>query len=500
MIPRRRWRTGSVRKNKATGLWQFRLPLGGGRRQESKYEFATDAAAVTAMDALRDELRRRRPVDALTLGEFMQADFLPAARRRWRGLATERAFLGKWKHVQKSGLDTKPLRSVTRADVRRMYRGIDGIRVDLIHQALHAVLQQAVDDELLDANPAARMKLDMKPRDPDARRADPEDLAKLITCPAVWLPDRLLMRFACATGLRPGEWRNLELADLHMDSEPPYALVRYGGDGHAPTKSGKDRKVLLLGDALAALLEWLPQLTTWHKVNPFGLVFPNRRNGRRIREWPFGWSRKEKCDRLTAYCRAAGTVKRIIPHMFRHAFATGALTGKVSAELDAAWKVQVMLGHAKLATTQRYLHHGESELFDAVRERGRNRVQEQKNAMGPSGIARSTVCPLPSFSAPEGAAGGPHAGSGSAAPDSTLFAELRELTLAIADGSAPAPVQLCALAQRVEALRLAQLGNGDPVLSAVRRVLAADAQQIAAMLELVRLVVPAVPQSKEEAS
>jgi len=132
-----------------------------------------------------------------------------------------------------------------------------------------------------------------------------------------------------ATGLRCNELRNLKISDI--DSQRMVIHVREG-------KGGIPRDIGLS----PALLERLRVYWRWGK--PKDWLFPSKMRPQQMME--------RKTIRLACNTagRRAGINKPVTPHVFRHSFATHML--EAGADLRT---IQVLLGHADIQTTARYL-------------------------------------------------------------------------------------------------------------------------------------------------
>ena len=159
------------------------------------------------------------------------------------------------------------------------------------------------------------------------------------------LRDSALLEVLYATGLRVSELVGLTLKQVDLRR----GVVRPRGKG------SKERVVPMVPQAVAKLQAYLaqgrPRLLRG-KESPF--IFINRLGGRLSRQgfWKI----------LKQYARQAG-VRDLSPHTLRHSFATHLLSR--GANLRA---LQMLLGHADLATTQIYTHLDTARLREAHRK------------------------------------------------------------------------------------------------------------------------------------
>ncbi len=149
-----------------------------------------------------------------------------------------------------------------------------------------------------------------------------------------------LMELLYGSGLRATELVSLDIRAFAADR--PWLILK--------GKGGKERLVPLSDAARVAVSAWL-------KLRPHGTwwLFP---------------SRKTHLSRIRLYqivrdlaVRAGIPPERVSPHVLRHAFASHLLEG--GADLRA---LQMMLGHADIATTEIYTHVSTKRLVDLVNQ------------------------------------------------------------------------------------------------------------------------------------
>jgi integrase/recombinase XerC len=183
----------------------------------------------------------------------------------------------------------------------------------------------------------------------------PREAAELVESPgspvgasplvrAVALRDRAVLELMYGSGLRVGEVAGLTLERLDLDRG---RVIVMG-------KGSKEREVPLSDPSSLALEEYLREGRPRMGAAGSPAAFFNRR-GR-----PLG---TRDIRRLVGRYARMLSGRRVTPHTLRHSFATHLLEG--GADIRA---VQELLGHASVATTQRYTHVSRARLFDAYRQ------------------------------------------------------------------------------------------------------------------------------------
>lgn len=296
---------------------------------------ATEAAGAYAH--LRDAEVLR---EGLTLTQF-GSGFLD--RRERKGLEAIESDRDRWSlYVDRDPIGALPVATLRRRDI------LDWLdrRSKLGHQTqknalnlLRVALQEAVDRELLESNPAR----DVKVHKASARtEADPlegilwpeEQTALLTVVPEL---ERPAVAFALFSGLRQGSQWWLKAADCHGDN----VFVR-------KHKNGRPRTLHLLEPAQEALAASLvgKRAKLW--------AFPAPRGGRRAKgKLPGKPPTKTEPGDWQRWLKAAGIDRHVRWHDLRHTCATSLLAGWWGRKwtLDEVCK---LLGHSSITVTERY--------------------------------------------------------------------------------------------------------------------------------------------------
>jgi len=157
--------------------------------------------------------------------------------------------------------------------------------------------------------------------------------------------DRAMLELMYATGLRVTELVSLDVQDVQLEGEKPH--VRLIGKGN------RERQIPLLDQPVQEVREFI-QLARPRLVGERAetALFVNRRGERLTRQgfWLI----------LKGYAAEAGIHGRVTPHTLRHSFATHMLRGGMDIH-----KVQELLGHANISTTQVYTQVSREHIREA---------------------------------------------------------------------------------------------------------------------------------------
>ena len=141
------------------------------------------------------------------------------------------------------------------------------------------------------------------------------------------LRDRVALTTAYAAGLRVGEVSRLQITSI--DSKRMLILITGG-------KGGKDRYVMLSPILLGILRAY------WDIARPRHWLFPGRNPDNPVSVATL----QEACRKARQH---AGLGKPVTAHVLRHSFATHLYESGADIRL-----IQVLLGHARLSSTERY--------------------------------------------------------------------------------------------------------------------------------------------------
>jgi tyrosine recombinase XerC len=220
--------------------------------------------------------------------------------------------------------------------------------------AIRAFYRWAEQTGQIAADPAAelgspkvvhRLPTVLRPREAAALTEAPDVGSGLREDPleaAAILRDRAVLELLYGSGLRVGEVAGLTTDRIDLERGRVTVLG----------KGSREREVPMSDFAVEALRAYVERGRPHMAPEGARGLFFNRRN-KRFSERDIRRSMERYVDRLLPG-------RRVSPHTLRHSFATHLLEG--GADIRA---VQELLGHASVATTQRYTHVSRRRLFEA---------------------------------------------------------------------------------------------------------------------------------------
>lgn len=316
----------------------------------------TQAEARSLLDAVLVQMRDSSAVrHGLPFASYVTAEIRArhtAARRKYESPARANRAIATWKSIDRCWLQGAPFYELPPAAIDAqddLQRFVDYLRDEAEGRSGEPLsphfirnvgsFMRAVFDRVGGANPAKSLRLPPK-GEPQVRYLDLPGQRRLFGADedAITLEDRTLVGCGMGAGLRIGELLSLEARDVHTEDRDPHLWVQYGGPDHAPTKSGRARRVELFEPGFGFWRLWMSRFYRGGKC-----VFVGPAGGYR-KAWPEqfpGWAAVADVDRLSS-------------HVMRHTYAVAMLSGSWGYEPRSIEFVSQQLGHADIQTTERH--------------------------------------------------------------------------------------------------------------------------------------------------
>lgn len=306
-----------------------------GQEKNLSFDRKPDAerhAALVEADMLRgayiDPERGKK-----TLTEYVEGRWFPGLHVTGNTLET---YQRHWRMRIKPQFGDRALASITRTDAKAFVAGLKGqVATTTLHTTfavLRIILNAAVDDELIAANPCTRIKLP-KVEDRELVVFEPDQVLALAD--AIQARYRLAVILAAGAGLRQGE--ALGLTEHRVEFLRRRLLVRRqmqnGELVEVKTKSG--RRVVPLDDGVLA------------EISRHIQAFPPRRDGVLITNGDGSAVLRNRFGEVwRAAVKKVGMPKGTRFHDLRHFYASAQIAAQVNPKA-----IQTRMGHASITET-----------------------------------------------------------------------------------------------------------------------------------------------------
>ena len=339
-------RKGEERKNKTVGE---------GRSGLRKAIKAAEAVALQLTQPGQDKVVETAQSKAPHFRSYSN-DWLEGNYGRWAENTCERYEGILRTHIwPNAAFKGKRLDEISRSDIKVYLRKLLKIRapasVELAHTVLCSIFEEALDDEIIESNPARGLQRKTLPpkRLRDLKEPEPFDLEERDRFLAraekkcSW-SEQLILKVMVHTGLRLGEALAMRLRYLDLRNMTYYVAESYKQYKFIRPKRGKKRLV----DLPNFLVNDLGSYVTHLKKEALRRGLPGEadllfRDPKEKRHWPY--SQRKIQALLRRVCTGAGLRVRN-PHDLRHTYATIMLMAHQSPAY-----VQRQLGHSSISIT-----------------------------------------------------------------------------------------------------------------------------------------------------
>jgi integrase len=334
-------------------------------------EMANDRKANLARG---EDIRREKPAEKLTLGEFFESHYFPFVKTALKSYReTIRALTVAFKQFFNKPVEEVNALAVNKWRMAQRDGGNKASSVNRVVASLKSAFSWGMKNGLFEANPLALIT-PVKERDSKTivRFLSDDEYNRFETALIrreekmkqgrksgnVWRDEReydlkpeLSGEFAdflrpavllsLNTGIRRGALFSLKWSDVDLDQQ----IITLRGDD---AKSGKTSRLPLSDDAVDVLVSWKSQS---ENTGPDALIFPSPRTGEIMAEPKGAWKQVLK---------NAG-IENFRWHDMRHTFASWLVMRGVDLNT-----VRELMGHADMKMTMRYAHLAPESKLNAV--------------------------------------------------------------------------------------------------------------------------------------
>ncbi|MSV35281.1 MAG: hypothetical protein EXQ47_06745 [Bryobacterales bacterium] len=265
------------RKHRRFNVWVALWWQDGHRRYRTlgRCSAMSQGEARLALDAIMRPLNEagqgRVEKPKFTLREFVTSKYLPFCDRKWKE-STAKTTKQRIEKLLLSDMGDRPMEALGREDLqdvleRQVARGLSASVVSHLRWDLRSIFQLAVEDGVVDRNPATSLMTPSNATRYEKTVMSKEDVVKLLG--ALDLRERLIVRLAIFAGLRPGEIFALKWGHVKNGSVSIEQRI-YDGKIDTP-KTYRSRRIAALTPMIVAEFDafgTVPSVPTSMRQNP----------------------------------------------------------------------------------------------------------------------------------------------------------------------------------------------------------------------------------------